>query len=97
MKNEDQVNMTCLLYPSLLKGGPTLKLPKALFIHSLPFPLVAHGLDKCITNVCVGPRSPYSRSMVTCVSTFLGRRRLGGAPLLDLEGLDNIPRYGSTP
>ena len=27
MKNEDQVNMTCLLYPSLLKGGPTLKLP----------------------------------------------------------------------
>ena len=27
MENEDQVNMTCLLYPSLLKGGPTLKLP----------------------------------------------------------------------
>ena len=27
MKNEDQVNMTCLLYPSLLKGVPTLKLP----------------------------------------------------------------------
>ena len=27
MEYEDQVNMTCLLYPSLLKGGPTLKLP----------------------------------------------------------------------
>ena len=26
-ENEDQVKWTCLLYPSLLKGGPTLKLP----------------------------------------------------------------------
>ena len=26
-KNEDQVNLTCLLYIGLLKGGSTLKLP----------------------------------------------------------------------